>query len=60
MEFLEDLYQVASRNTGKGRIMKRCLEKDLSFNDIEALAVINNQTAFTSKGVETILDIIER
>lgn len=60
MDFLKDLYKVASKDTGKGRIIKRCLEKDLSFNDVEALAVINKQTAFTSKGVETILDIIER
>ena len=60
MSFLEDLYKVASKNNGKGRIMKRCLEKELSFEDVEALSIINKQTAFTSKGVETILDIIER
>ena len=60
IEILEDLYKVASKNSGKGRIMKRCLEKDLSFRDVEALAIINNQTSFTATGVETILDIIER
>jgi len=60
MSFLEELYRVASKNTGKGRIMKRCLEKDLNFDDVEALAVINKQTAFTASGVERILDIIER
>ena len=60
MSFLEDLYKVASKNNGKGRIMKRCLEKELSFDDVEALAIINNQTAFTATGVERLLDIIER
>jgi len=60
MDFLEDLYQVASRDTYKGRVMKRCLDKELSFDDVEALAIINNQTSFTAKGVEQILDIIER
>ena len=60
MSFLEELYHVASRDTYKGRVMKRCLDKELRFNDIEALAVINNQTSFTAKGVERLLDIIER
>lgn len=60
MSFLEDLYKVASRDTYKGRVMKRCLDKELSFEDVEALAVINNQTSFTAKGVERLLDIIER
>ena len=60
MDFLKDLYQVASRDTYEGRVMKRCLDKDLSFDDVEALAVINNQTSFTAKGVERLLDIIER
>jgi hypothetical protein len=55
MDFLEDLYKVASRDTYKGRVMKRCLDKELSFEDVEALAVINNQTSFTAKGVETII-----
>ena len=44
MSFLEDLYKVASKNNGKGRIMKRCLEKELSFEDVEALSIINKQT----------------
>lgn len=60
IEILNDLHKVASKNSGKGRIFKRCLEKELSFEDVEALAIINNQTSFTATGVETILDIIER
>lgn len=60
MSFLEELYQVANRDTAKGRIFKQCLDKELSFSDIEDLAVINKQTAFTARSVEKILDVIQR
>jgi len=64
MSYLElhekQLSEVAARDSNKGRIFKRCLDKQLSHSDIESLVHINSLSALSYKNVERILDVLER
>ena len=64
MRFLEiheqELSILAARDSAKGRVFAKCLEKDLTLDDIESLIHMSGQSALSYKNVEKVLDVLGR